>query len=224
MKKSIVFYDSWATMIKNMPVDAAGELIKMICMYSFEGEEIQTENNLIKAMFEMIKTKLDEDATAYDEAIKRRSDAGKKGMQKRWSDNKAITNDNNVITSDNNVIRDITKDNTDKQKITNITDTVSVSVSDTVSVFKKRERRFTPPTLTEVTEYCNERNNGVDPERFVDFYASKGWKVGNQPMKDWKACVRTWEKRDRASPKEEKGKFDDIAARLISESMGDVYV
>lgn len=56
--------------------------------------------------------------------------------------------------------------------------------------------KFAPPSIQEVTDYCQERGNGVDPERFVDFYAAKGWKVGNQPMKDWKAAVRTWEKRD----------------------------
>ena len=50
--------------------------------------------------------------------------------------------------------------------------------------------------MEEVAAYCRERGNSVDAERFVDFYASKGWKVGNQPMKDWKACIRTWERRD----------------------------
>ena len=64
---------------------------------------------------------------------------------------------------------------------------------------KDREsRRFIPPSLSDVAEYCKERNNKVDPERFVDFYESKGWKVGNQSMKDWKAAVRTWEQRDKA--------------------------
>ena len=63
-----------------------------------------------------------------------------------------------------------------------------------------REKRgsnsgFVPPTLAEVRAYCEERKNGVDPDRFIDFYASKGWKVGNQKMKDWRACVRTWERR-----------------------------
>lgn len=57
--------------------------------------------------------------------------------------------------------------------------------------------RFIPPSADEVAAYCLERKNGVDPERFVDFYAAKGWKVGNQPMKDWKAAVRTWERSDR---------------------------
>ncbi len=70
------------------------------------------------------------------------------------------------------------------------------------SIGKDKERgRFTPPTLSEVTEYCNERNNGVDPEAFISFYQSKGWKVGNQSMKDWKAAVVTWEKREQNEKK-----------------------
>lgn len=60
--------------------------------------------------------------------------------------------------------------------------------------------RFTPPTLQEVTAYCQERGNKIDPQRFVDFYEAKGWKVGQTPMKDWKAAVRTWEQRDRNGP------------------------
>lgn len=51
------------------------------------------------------------------------------------------------------------------------------------------------PTVEEITEYCESRKNGIDARAFFDFYESKGWKVGNQPMKDWKACVRTWEQR-----------------------------
>ena len=57
-----------------------------------------------------------------------------------------------------------------------------------------KAKRFIPPTVDEVTAYCQERGNGLDPEAFVDFYASKGWMVGKNPMKDWKAAVRTWER------------------------------
>ena len=61
----------------------------------------------------------------------------------------------------------------------------------------ERERgRFAPPSPEEVRAYCRERNNRVNPDQFVDFYTAKGWKIGNQTMKDWKACVRTWEQRD----------------------------
>lgn len=55
--------------------------------------------------------------------------------------------------------------------------------------------RFVRPTIDEITAYCSERKNNVDPQAFFDFYESKGWRVGNQPMKDWKASVRTWERR-----------------------------
>ena len=55
-------------------------------------------------------------------------------------------------------------------------------------------KKFTPPTVEEVKEYCKERNNTVDPETFINFYESKGWFVGKNKMKDWKAAVRTWER------------------------------
>ena len=64
---------------------------------------------------------------------------------------------------------------------------------------EKARARFTPPTVEEVRAYCAERNNGVSAERFFDFYQSKGWKVGKEPMHDWRAAVRTWEQRDRAA-------------------------
>lgn len=57
-------------------------------------------------------------------------------------------------------------------------------------------KRFSKPSIEEIESYCKERNNKVNAQRFYDFYESKGWKVGSQPMKDWKACIRTWEARE----------------------------
>ena len=51
------------------------------------------------------------------------------------------------------------------------------------------------PSLEEVADYCQERQNGIDPNKWYDFYTSNGWKVGKNPMKDWKAAVRTWEQK-----------------------------
>ena len=59
----------------------------------------------------------------------------------------------------------------------------------------KRSRSFTPPTREEVKAYCQERNKGVNPDKWYDFYESKGWMVGKNKMKDWKASVRTWEEK-----------------------------
>lgn len=60
-------------------------------------------------------------------------------------------------------------------------------------------QRFTPPSVDEVSAYCQERRNGIDPQAFVDFYTSKGWMVGKNKMKDWRAAVRNWERKDEAS-------------------------
>lgn len=60
----------------------------------------------------------------------------------------------------------------------------------------KERGRFTPPTLSEVSSYCLERKNKVDPQRFIDFYEAKGWMIGKNKMKSWKAAVRTWEGRE----------------------------
>jgi predicted phage replisome organizer len=63
------------------------------------------------------------------------------------------------------------------------------------------KKKFHPPTLGEIIDYCRERKsqghkNNVDAERFIDYYTSKGWMIGKNKMKDWKAAVRTWERSD----------------------------
>lgn len=77
------------------------------------------------------------------------------------------------------------------------------------SIGKDNNKRFTPPTLEEVKEYCKERNNSVNPETFINFYESKGWFVGKNKMKDWRACVRTWENNGRRRKEEPQTKNYD---------------
>lgn len=64
---------------------------------------------------------------------------------------------------------------------------------------KRTRKSFIKPTLEEVAAYCQERNNGINPQAFIDYYDSCGWMVGNKPMKDWKAAVRTWENKRKAN-------------------------
>ena len=71
-------------------------------------------------------------------------------------------------------------------------------------------RKFKPPTLEEVQTYCKERNNKVDAETFIDHYTANGWIRGKTKIKDWKACVRTWEKSDK--PQKKSG-FDNFEKR-----------
>lgn len=76
-----------------------------------------------------------------------------------------------------------------------------------------REKRFQKPTTEEVKAYCEERKNGIDPQRFIDFYESKGWLVGRNLMKDWQAAVRTWEKRDADQKPKRSGKYDHLITK-----------
>ena len=91
---------------------------------------------------------------------------------------------------------------TDNQMTTNclpMVDTGKVSIGkvsigkDSIDNGTKTQKRFRPPTLEEITAYCHERNNSINPEKFFNYYEANGWKVGRGKMKDWKAAVRNWE-------------------------------
>ena len=73
------------------------------------------------------------------------------------------------------------------------------SKSKSIEIDIDKEGRFKKPSLEEIKNYCIERKNTVNPESFYNFYESKNWMVGKNKMKDWKACVRTWEQRTTTS-------------------------
>ena len=73
----------------------------------------------------------------------------------------------------------------------------------------RESKRFCKPSLQEVEEYCKERNNGINAQKFISFYDAKGWMIGKNKMVDWKGAVRTWEQRDKADSKKSKPKMGD---------------
>lgn len=73
---------------------------------------------------------------------------------------------------------------------------------------RKKSSRFVPPSLEEVKAYCAERGNLVDAERFFNYYTAANWYRGNTKIKDWRACVRTWEQKDKKAPRYSKGQDD----------------
>lgn len=72
----------------------------------------------------------------------------------------------------------------------------NTSINNNITYNNKRVL-FKKPNIFEIRDYCLERNNNIDPSSFFDFYESKNWFVGKNKMKDWKACVRTWENRSK---------------------------
>lgn len=83
-----------------------------------------------------------------------------------------------------------------------------------------KRKRFEKPTLSQITQYCLERNNNINAEQFYDYYESNGWKVGKNSMKDWKAAVRTWERSEYRKPNSKKNGKED-AINVVKELMNE---
>jgi hypothetical protein len=172
LKKSIILYQAWGIILDSLPDAKAGKLIKMIVKYGLKGEETKSDDETINAIFEMVKEKLNEDSDKYK--------AKKERMEKINAERKR----NEVVTKSSRNRNEVVGD--------------TVTVTDTVTVLPKGNMcnigRFTPPTLQEVQSYMSEKgvNDPKEAEKFVDFYECKGWMVGKNKMKDWKAAVRNW--------------------------------
>lgn len=191
--RSVLVFSDWQTLFQNLSDEQAGQLIKAMCFYN-KGEEYTPSDPTVTAMFSMVKEGMDHNSDHYDKVCQRRAEAGKKGADKRWKDGKSHSENGKCHSEDGKTCKTLTE----SESVT-LTETLteSESVIPPTEESKSRTRkRFRPPTVEEVEAYCFERNNRVDAERFVDFYASNGWRVGKNPMKDWKAAVRTWEKRE----------------------------
>lgn len=96
--------------------------------------------------------------------------------------------------SNHSVVESTVWSNPQCGEIAPIRNTNSKEIPNSKEISKEKKDIFRKPTFEEVSAYCLERNNGIDPEQFIDYYESKGWVVGKSKMKDWKACVRTWER------------------------------
>lgn len=121
---------------------------------------------------------------------------------KHWRINNYLQNDRHHDTNYQEELSTLSVDSngayTEKDKVyTECIQDVNVDKNsiDKISIDKNSTvKKFAPPTLEEVTAYCKERNNNVDPQRFIDYYESNGWLVGKNKMKNWQAAVRTWER------------------------------
>ena len=83
-----------------------------------------------------------------------------------------------------------------------------------------KAKRFVKPTLSEIKQYCIERNNNVDAQHFFDYYESNGWRVGKNSMKNWQAAVRTWERSEYRKPNSKKNSKED-AINVVRELMNE---
>ena len=191
-KKSFVMYQNWGAAIEAMTNEQAGALIKAIYAYQAD-EEVEFEDPALELVWMLIKQKLDEDLAKYKETCEKRSESGSKGgrpkkQEKAKKANGFFENQEKAKKADNDTDTDNDNDND------NDTDT-----DNSKELERKARARFTRPSLTEVIAYMGEKEGlefaKREAERFVDFYTSNGWKVGKNPMKDWKSAANGWIRR-----------------------------
>ena len=169
-----------------------GRIMTAMLTYSVTGEIPAFEGNE-RYIWPTIQAQIDRDASAYQEKCSKNRDNGAKGGRppknqtdsektERFSEKpkKAKTNTN-------------TKTNTNRN-----------TKSNDIGADKPPTRNhFIPPTVDQVRAYCTEKGYTLDVDRFVDYYTSNGWRVGKNPMKDWKAAVRNWNGKEQPNGKTE---------------------
>lgn len=201
-KNSFVLYTDYLQHIKLLSAEDKGTLFEAILLYA-AGEELPSLPPAAEMAFSFIRTRMDADAERYEKTCKARKEAGKLGGRPKTN---GLPENQNKAKKANGF-----SDNQIKaKKPDNEYDLDNDLKENTLKGVK--EKRFAPPTKAEVEEYCQEKGYGVDAERFIDFYESKGWYVGKNKMKDWKAAVRNWNRSQRQESTAEAGKRQGKAA------------
>ena len=153
-----------------------------------------------KALFSLIRPILDANIQRWKNGRKGGAPVGNLNAKKQPKNNQKTTE------KQPNKDKDVNKDKEYNIKNVNIEDKSSNNGAD-------KSTRFVPPTLTEVQDYIQKNSYSVDASTFIDFYTSKGWMVGSNKMKDWKAAVRTWQRKQKST-----GNTSDIGVILKDNS------
>lgn len=182
--------------IESVTDETAGKALKAAFTY-FDTGECGELDPLAFAVFSAIKPYIDESFQEFQRSV----DMGKEGAKKRWAND-----DSPPIPSPYHPIGVSREEEAEAEEEVEVEEEVEGEKRGVGREEPKRKNRadkpptctrFSPPSVEQVREYCRERQlQGVDPERFVDYYQSNGWKIGKNPMKDWKAAARNWSRKE----------------------------
>lgn len=203
MKEWFKARNLWGSVISGLTDEDAGKFVKALWKYTMTGEK-ETLDGMLEGIFLMVTATLESDDAEAKKISEKRAIAGSAGGNQRIANQ---ANEANASSEANEANASIKNKNKNKNK----------EIEKEIEIKRESNKRFTPPTIEEVSEYCKSRNNGVDPEQFVAFYSSKGWKVGNTPMKDWKQCIITWEKRDRQNQSSQPQRAKTVTAQQYAQ-------
>lgn len=223
MKETFVFYKSWMEALTDVPDDVRLEVYDCIIEYAFSGK-VPSLKPMAKMAFNFIKNDIDRASEKYKKIVDRNKNNGAKGGRPKnhtnpknpvgFSETQENPNeydndndneyDNNILLEKESKVENIIKENS-REVFPEKTIEVNTESEEKEKSSAKKEKVtrsvFKPPSVQEVQEYCNERQNGISGYSFVNFYQSKGWMVGSNKMKDWKAAIRTWEQKNKENGK-----------------------
>lgn len=193
MRDSMVFYRNFRDALAKLPPDIRLEAYEQIFAYAFDDED--PSDSIAGAVVQMVVPQIDKNNKRYEDGKKGGQYGALGGRPKKnptETPEKPLENPTETPKCKSVRVEECKSDSVSECKSASVSECESVAPTEP----KAPQKRFRAPTVEEVEAYCLERNNRVNAERFVDYYTSNGWKVGKNPMKDWKAAVRSWERRE----------------------------
>ena len=221
-RKQFTWYRSYYDALKELPAEEFRDIVLAVCAYALDGEEPEL-SGVARAIFTLIRPTLEvgrSKAENRSRAEQTLLSAEQTGNRPEQTKNKPEQTQNKRKQTDNKPEQTRKEKEKEKER-----EKESENDSYCSPPPPSEPKRFVPPTLAEVQSYVAQRQSPVDPQGFIDFYASKGWMVGKTPMKDWKAACRnaeTWERwsRTEASAPPKKGLAQALTNRQMEKYMG----
>lgn len=228
-RKQFTWYRSYYDALKELPAEEFRDIVLAVCAYALDGEEPEL-SGVARAIFTLIRPTLEvgrSKAENRSRAEQTSISAEQTGNSPEQTKNKPEQTQNKRKQTGNNPEQTRNKPEQTRKEKEKEKEREKESENDSYCSPPPPSgpERFVPPTLAEVQSYVAQRQSPVDPQGFIDFYASKGWMVGKTPMKDWKAACRnaeTWERwsRTEASAPPKKGLAQALTDRQMEKYMG----
>ena len=172
-RDSFIFYRSFYDASKCLKTEEKAQLFDAICSYALD-EKVEQLDGTAYGMFQLVKPQLDANRKRFNNGCIKKQKGSKKEAKRKQTKSKIEANVN-----------------------------VNPNVNENLNLeSKSKSKLFVKPTIDEIKDYCLERKNNVNAESFSNYYEARGWKLKGIQMKDWKACVRTWEGNDYKTPKQ----------------------
>ena len=181
-------------MMDAVPDDVLGRAVKGAMAYFENGEQTQLDT-VEQLLFLMFKPYIDEAQADYQ----KKSENGKKGGRPKKQTKPEVISENQKEATETDAEAEAEADaDAEAEAETDAEERVVC-----VKPGKPAHTRFVPPSVQDVRDYCHTKGYSLDAQRFVDYYTAVGWRIGNSPMRDWKAAIRNWHRKDDTPQKTE---------------------